>query len=148
MAGLWSNMSSESNAVSPFVSSFLKIMSLLKTSKRPLDPSQFLRFLNQIVHRAGNLDFDLFQQQDAAEILGYILEEFCSECVQSRNLVSISIRQTVTCSSCHQTTLTEDSLPIIYLPVDKSIQGALNSFLRSDVLENFFCNFCGKHQQA
>ena len=62
---LWSNISTNLNNRTTFFSSFLKVMSLLKTSKSPLDPSQFLRFLKQVLIKSGRADFNIFQQQDA-----------------------------------------------------------------------------------
>ena len=65
------------NSLSPFTSSFVRIMSLLRSSESPLDPSQFLQFLQGVVTKSGKPNFSLFQQQDAAEILSCIFEEFC-----------------------------------------------------------------------
>ena len=43
-----------------------------------LDPSSFLKCLKQIICKAwSNPAFDLFSQQDAAEIVSYILEKLC-----------------------------------------------------------------------
>ena len=51
--------------------------------------------LKQIISKAGNPAFDLFSQQDAAEILSYILEEFCGESVHASESIRIHIRQTI-----------------------------------------------------
>ena len=51
-------------------------MSLLRSSKSPLDPSQVLRFLQGMVTKSGKPNFSLFQQQDAAEILSLKFEVF------------------------------------------------------------------------
>ena len=72
MEQLWSNFTFCNDSLSPFTSSFVRIMSLLRSSKSPLDPSQFLRFLQGIVTKSGKPDFSLFHQQDAAEILSCI----------------------------------------------------------------------------
>ena len=45
MEQLWSNFTFCNNSLSSFTSSFVIIMSLLRSSKSSLDPSQFLRFL-------------------------------------------------------------------------------------------------------
>ena len=54
-------------------------MSLLRSSKSLLDPSQFLRFLQGTLTKSGKPNFSLFQQQDGAEILSCIFVEFSVE---------------------------------------------------------------------
>ena len=87
----WANNSHSSRNQSNFFPSFLKIMALLKTSKAPLDPSQFLRYLKQIVikSRRNENEFNIFEQQDACEILSCILNGFCSDSVPALNLIKI-----------------------------------------------------------
>ena len=75
-------------------------MSLLQTSKGALDPSYYLKYQRQIISKAGNPTFDLFFQQDAAEILSYILEELCEESIHASESIKIHIRQTVSCTVC------------------------------------------------
>ena len=56
----WENVSPSSRDQTNFFASFLKIMTL-KTSKAPLDPSQFLHYLKQIVIKAvGAWIYSLF----------------------------------------------------------------------------------------
>ena len=69
-----------------FVIAFVKLMSLLQTSKGALDPSYFLKCLKQIISKAGNPAFDLFAQQDAPEFLSYILEELHGVSIMPVNL--------------------------------------------------------------
>ena len=69
MVKFWSNFSPHTNKLSQFLAAFAKIMSLLQTSEGTLDSSNFLKCLEQIISKAGNPAFDLFFQQDAAEIL-------------------------------------------------------------------------------
>ena len=60
MEQLWSNFTFCNDSLSPFTSSFARIMSLLRSSKSPLDSSQFLRFLQGIVTKSGKPNFSLF----------------------------------------------------------------------------------------
>ena len=94
MVKFWSNFSAHTNKLPQFVAAFVKIMSLLHTSKGALDPSYFLKCLKQIISKAGNPAFDLFSQQDAAEILSYILEKLCGESIHVSESIRIHIRQT------------------------------------------------------
>ena len=100
----WSNFgpfcSANTNKLLQFVAAFVKIMSLLQTFKGALDPSYFLKYQRQIISKAGNPTLDLFFQQDAAEILSYILEELCEESIHASESIKIHIRQTVSCTVC------------------------------------------------
>ena len=60
---LWSNFTCCNNFLSPFTSSFVRIMLLLRSSKSPLDPSQFLQFLQGAVTNQGNLTYLLFNSK-------------------------------------------------------------------------------------
>ena len=131
------------------MSTFVKIMTLLKTSKSPLDPSQFLRSLKQVLIKSGRSEFNLFQQQDACEILSCILDELCSESVLALHLININIKNTVTCNSCLLSNIQEDPCKILQLPVSTSVQQSMNSFLQPEELQNdnlYFCNVCSSLQ--
>ena len=56
-----------------------------------LDPSYFLKCLTKVIIKAGNLAFDLFSQQDAAEVLPCILEELCEEYIYSSEFIKVHI---------------------------------------------------------
>ena len=100
MVKFWSNFSAHTNKLPQFVAAFVKIMSLLQTSKRALDPSYFLKCLKQIISKAGNPAFDLSSQPDAAEILSYILEELCGKSIHASESIIIHIRQMISCTAC------------------------------------------------
>ena len=54
-----------------------------------LDPSYFLKCMKQIISKAGILAFDLFSQQNAAEIVSYILEELCRESIRGSESIKL-----------------------------------------------------------
>ena len=60
MSKFCSNFSAHTSELLQFVAAFVKIMSLLQTSKGALDPSYFLKYLKQIISKAGNAAFDLY----------------------------------------------------------------------------------------
>ena len=97
MEEFWSSFNAVSKTLSPFVSSFVKIMSLWKPS-RLLDPFQFLRFLKQVLVKSERPYFNIFEQQDAREILGCILYELCGDFI----LVQVKTRVTMDSLSCHR----------------------------------------------
>ena len=97
-------------------------MSLLKTAKSLVDPSQFLRFLKQALVKSGRVDFNLVQQQDAGKVLNFMLDEFCSEFIDVSTVTKIHIKNIVSCNSCLDSNITEDPLTILQLPVSDSVQ--------------------------
>ena len=151
MVDFWSNLTMFSSSVSPFVSSFVKIMSLLKSSKKPIDPSNFLRNLQNAAIKSGKTDFNVFQQQDAAEVLTCILNELFSVGVSAQNMINVSIKVTITCQKCDQDNVKEDVSSVLQVPVKGNIQSSLNVFLAPDILneENlFYCHVCKSHEPA
>ena len=95
-----------------FVAAFVKMMSLLQTSKGALDSSYFFKCLMQIISKPQNLAFQSILQQDAAEILSYILE-LCGESIHASESIRIHIKQTILSKACQQYTSTEDSPSIL-----------------------------------
>ena len=148
---LWSNVCDDTRNQVTFFSSFLKIMTLLKTSKTPLDPSQFLRFLKQILIKSGRIEFNLFQQQDACEILSCILDEFCGHSLGALDLIKTQVRNTTTCNTCFQSSVQEDMCKILQLSICHSTQQAIETFLKPEELHGrnkYYCNFCASLQTA
>ena len=56
-----------------FLLSFLRLISEVKTSDFAVDPSHFLRHLKVLYIKSGDPYFNIFQQQDSAEVLSFIL---------------------------------------------------------------------------
>ena len=131
----------EGDNQSPFLAAFLKIISLLKTSKTPLDPSQFLRFLNQVLIKVGRTNFNLFQQHDACEILPCILNELDGDSLLASDTINIHVRNSVTCNTCFGTNVLEDLCKILHLSVTSSVQQSIDSFLKPEDMEEVICIF-------
>ena len=151
MPEFWTSFTSNAETQTPFVTSFLQIMSLLSSSKSPLDPSQFLRFLGQVLTKSGRDDFNLFQQQDACEALSCILAELCAESLLASNLIKINVKNTITCNNCLQSNVNEEPFPILQLPTSNSIKDSLKLFLNPEELlgsNRYFCNVCSSLQPA
>ena len=97
MVQFCSNFNAVSETLSPFVSSFVKIMSLLKSSKSAIDPSQFLRFLKQVLVKSGRPYLNIFEQQDAGKILACFSDELCGDSILTLDLVQVKTRVTTDC---------------------------------------------------
>ena len=148
VSALWSSYGQISLSVttlSPFTSSFARIMSLLRSSKSPLEPSQFLQFLHGIVTKSRKPNLSLFQQQDAAEILSYIFEKFWVESLHSQHMLRFMLRYKITCTTCFNDSSNEEYFSLLQLAVSNSIQIALNSSLETETLSednSIYGNFC------
>ena len=78
-----------------------------------------------------------------------MLQEFCANSVVASDLTRIHVKNTVTCNSCLQSNTTEDPLMILQLPVSKSVQNAIDLFLKPEELSgqnSYFCNVCDSLQ--
>ena len=134
MEQLCSNITFCNKSLSSFTSSFLRIMSLLRSSKSPLYSSQFVK-----------LNFSPFQQQDAAEILSCIFEEFCVQSLHVQHMLRFKLRYEITCNTCSNDSSNEESSLLSQLSVSNSIQNTLNSSLEAETLSgdnSIYCNFC------
>ena len=113
---LWTNFSLLNNKMSPFISAFLRLMTMLKSWKTTIDTSQFLRHLKVVLIKSGKQN-----QQDAAEILSNILIEFSSESISTQPSLFCTLRNEITCNTCFESNLNEKTTPLLQLPVHKSI---------------------------
>ena len=110
-----------------------------------------MRHCQNLIVKAGVTYFDIHQQQDVAEIIGYILDELFVQCAQSQRMISVSIRNNITCNSCYQPSSNEDISSILRIPVANSIQAALDNILKCEELngeDSYFCNVCNSFQPA
>ena len=89
------------------------------------------------------------EQQDAAEVLQVLLDEFTVHSLLSHNLVSFQLSKRTTCNNCHSDYLTEEPGNILQLNASSTIQSSLHKFLESEQLtdENrYFCYNCSSLQ--
>ena len=146
MIKLWSNFSLHSDTFSPFVSSFVRIMSKLRSS---IGSISIFALFTECCYKSGTCDFNLLQQQDASEIISCILEELYLESPHAQDTLRTTLKNQVSCNNCYVRLSNEESTSTLHLPVTKSIQTALNIFLESEELtesDSCFCNFCASYQ--
>ena len=102
-------------------------LSLLRSSKSPLDPPQFLRFLQGVVTKPAKPNFSLLHQEDAAEILSCIFEEFCVESLHVQHMLRYKLRYEMACNTYFDDSSNEESSSLLQLALSNSIQTSLNS---------------------
>ena len=148
---LWSQLPSEGSCQSPLVKATTLIMSLLHRSSNPIDPSNFLRALQNKIRETGNKDFNLNIQQDVPEVLNTLLMEFIGSSPLAEELVSNTIRTTTSCDVCFCTSIVEDKHETLAVPTKKHISMSLNDLLQNQSLTGdnmWFCPQCSKNQNA
>ena len=131
MVQFWSsfNFSVILKTRSPYVSSFVKIIVFLKSSKSAIDRSQFLRFLKQVLVKSGRPYFNIFQQQVAGKVLACILDELC-DFILALDLVQVNTKVIIDCLSCHQSIDNEDFFDHLSAVFFRFIFNARTSFRR------------------
>ena len=128
----WSVIASNTVENDFFITSFLEIMYSIQSTKKPLDPSRFLRALTTVIHSSGQRNFNVFSQQDAAEVLEYILNEFTSSSVLGKDKLELVVRSTVSCDTCFQESFSQTSSLTLPVPADQNLQSALDKSLRAE----------------
>lgn len=110
-----------------------------------------MRQLKTAFTKAGKPDFNLFSQQDVPEILEVILEELSTDSVFLGHLFQLSLQVSVTCNTCLETQVNEESMQILQLPLMSSVQKGLDCYLQSEDLygeNSYFCHNCNRSQPA
>ena len=146
---LWSQWPSESPNISSLVKSVILNMSLLNHSPSPVDPSNFLRALQHKISSIRETPFEYNTQQDVPEILRIILDEFKGFSPLAGNILSTTLRSTITCDSCFCSSVQEEKCDILNLPTKKHITASLTQLLQTESLLDdnmWFCPQCLSHQ--
>ena len=122
---LWSQWASESESISPLLRSISLNMSLLNRSKSPIDPSNFLRALQVEISKSRLPSFEFNKQQDAPEVLDFILDELKGMSALADNLFSVRLKTESSCDTCGCSSVSEDKLNSLEVPAMSSISKAI-----------------------
>ena len=148
---LWSQWPSESSQLSPLVKSITLNMSLLKRSSSPVDPSNFLRALEQKISVSRGTAFNFNTQQDVPEILHVVIDELKGLSMLADSLVSTTVQTSIMCDTCFCSSVQEEKLDMLHLPSSKHVSSSFDQLLRTESLagENkWFCPQCSSHQAS
>ena len=145
---LWSQSPSEGPCKSPLLKAVSLNMSILNRASSPIDPSNFLR-AQQHKMSSRDPDFRFNTQQDVAEILHFVLDEFIGTSILAEDLITSTLQTTTSCDVCHCSSVKEDKFNMLSLPLTKHISSSLNLFLQSEQLsDKKFCPQCSTQQHA
>ena len=148
---IWATLNDHQFSISPLVHSIMKFYSMQFKSIQTIDPSLFLKSATTIITKSSGNNFNLHQQQDAAEILEYLIPIISSSSPKISQYFTIETITSIKCTTCKNTKKQTDTSNILKLAVTKSINASLCQFLKCSRLEGankYFCDICTSHQIA
>ena len=110
----------------------------------PVDPSNFLWALSRKISESRHAPFNFNSQQDAAEVLQFVIDELKGTSVVASDLIS-NIRINISCNQCFCFSAKEEKLDILTIPLSPNINSSLSKFLKPEILESenkWFCPSC------
>ena len=151
LPALWSQRLSESDIASPLIKSLAYIMSQQKISSKPIDPSFFLRSLQQKISSIRNITFNFNTQQDVPEVLQVVLDEIKGTSPLIADTFTSRIQTTITCDTCCCSSVKEDNYNILSVPTLPNVSSSLDKFFQDESLlgENMWlCPSCAKRTES
>ena len=101
----------------------------------------FLVALENKVSSLRQVPFNVNEQQDAAEMLEILLEEFKGNDFLLHS-TSVTMSTTFTCDTCLCDSSNEERLNILQVPPSNSVQTSIEKLLESEHLENKNMRYC------
>ena len=89
--------------------------------------------------------FEFSSQEDAVEVLQVVLDDLKGKSVLANDLVSNTLRTTITCNTCLCLAAKEEKYDILPLPMSTNIKASLDKLLDSETLSSqnkWFCPSC------
>ena len=143
----WTLYEEDSSSPSNLAQSLLQIMFKCRSRKAKVEvPLNFLNALSNSISITQGFPFDYNRQQDAHEVLQYVLQELVGISSVAKEAIETKIQFTSVCNHCFTSSTSEDSFSILSVPVATSIQEAIGKFVEDDPLvgENKYdCCQCG-----
>ena len=142
-------------SLSPLHQSMRAVLMIMNTQPRnpskapPHKPTNFLKSIAFHISNARGKPFRYWQQHDAAEVLGYVLQEL-SKVRNAQQLLTSSFRHSYRCQVC-LTSIPEPLVnhpgeQILHLEVWESVASSLSKMLSGDMVTRN-CRPCGHDQE-
>ena len=100
LPSVWIRLLLESPSLSPLLKSITLNMKIKCQSNKPVDPSNFLWAFSSKISESRHAQFNFNSQQDAAEVLQFVIDELKGTSVAASDLISNTIRINVSCNQC------------------------------------------------
>ena len=128
LPSLWIRVPSESSSLSPLLKSIALNMKIKSRSNKPVDPSNFLWALSRKISESRHVPFNFNSQQDAAEVLQFVIDELKGTSVAASDLISNTIRINISCNQCFCFSAKEEKLDILTIPLSPNINSSFLNF--------------------
>ena len=142
---LWNRVPSESPSLSPLLKSITLNMKIKSRSNKPVDPSNFLWALTRKISESRHAPFNFNSQQDAAEVLQFVIDDLKGTSVAASDLISNTIGINVSCNQCFCFSVKEEKIDILTISLSPNINSSFFKFLKPEILESdnkWFCPSC------
>ena len=114
-------------------------------SNKPVYPSNILWALNCKISESRHAPFNSNSQQDAAEVLQFVIDELKGTSVAASDLISNTIRINVSCNQCFCFSAKEEKVDILTIPLSPNINSSFSKFWKPAILDSdnkWFCWSC------
>ena len=125
---LWNRVPSESPSLSPILRSVTLNTETKSRFNKPVDPSNFLWALTRKISKSRHAPFNFNSQQDAVEMLQFVIDELKGTSVVAIDLISNTIRINVSCNECFCFSAQEEKLDILTIPWSPNINSSFPNF--------------------
>ena len=142
---LWNTVPSESNNLSPLLKALILNMRTTEKSSKPLDPSNFLWALQRQISASRDSPFDVYSQQDVAEVLQPVLDELKGTSVTANDIITNILSASITCNTCQCSSIKEEPLSMLSIPMSTTIKYSLDLLLKPELLSGsnkWYCRSC------
>ena len=109
------------------------------------DPSNFLWVLTCKISESRHAHFNFNSQQDAPEVLQFVIDEVKGTSVAAGDLISNTIRINVLCNQYFCFSAKEEKLNILIFVLSPNINSSFSKVLKPEILEShnkWFCPSC------
>ena len=111
-------------------------MKIKSRSNKPVDPLNFLWALSRKISGSHHAPFNFNSQQDAAEVLQFVIDELKGTSAAASDWLSNTIRINISCNQCFGFSAIEEKLDILTIPWSPNINSSLSNFLKPEILES------------
>ena len=92
--------------------------------------------LSRKISESRHVPFNFNPQQDAAEVLQFVIDELKGTSVAASDLISNTMRINISCNQCFCFSAKEEKRDILTIPLSPNINSSLSKFLKPEILES------------
>ena len=142
---IWSSLSADILGNFSFLKYLVTMLKLMASGNNCVDPKFLVDRLGTFISTASGSPFIPNRSNDAPEVLGYILNNISTTRATTGNLFTTSVSIERTCDSCQNSSISEDSQPILRVPIRSTVGASLREIFRTSMLDGenqLSCSVC------